>query len=113
MPKISPLRVYHIALTIIECLVKHTVRIYEVFSQKQENPFQKSDKKNAEQIKKLYMALPNEQVFKTAEVVEIAQRLQIPERTAKRYLKQLVKDYKVLDQPRQGVYQKSGKEVQA
>ena len=103
----------HIALTIIECLVKHTVRIYEVFSQKQENPFQKSDKKNAEQIKNLYMALPNEQVFKTAEAVEIAQRLQIPERTAKRYLKQLVKDYKVLDQPRQGVYQKSGKEVQA
>ena len=59
------------------------------------------------------MALPNEQVFKTAEVVEIALRLQISERTAKRYLKQLVKDYKVLDQPRQGVYQKSGKEVQA
>ena len=106
-------RDFHIALTIIECLVKHTVRIYEVFSQKQENPFQKSDKKNAEQIKNLYMALPNEQVFKTAEAVEIAQRLQIPERTAKRYLKQLVKDYKVLDQPRQGVYQKSGKEVQA
>ena len=104
-------RDFHIALTIIECLVKHTVRIYEVFSQKQENPFQKSDKKNAEQIKNLYMALPNEQVFKTAEAVEIAQRLQIPERTAKRYLKQLVKDYKVLDQPRQGVYQKSGKEV--
>ncbi|MGM9755372.1 MAG: DUF3987 domain-containing protein [Parabacteroides sp.] len=103
----------HIALTIIECLVKHTVRIYEVFSQKQENPFQKSDKKNAEQIKNLYMALPNEQVFKTAEAVEIAQRLQIPERTAKRYLKQLVKDYKVLDQPRQGIYLKKGKEAQA
>lgn len=106
-------RDFHIALTIIECLVKHTVRIYEVFSQKQENPFQKSDKKNAEQIKKLYMALPNEQVFKTAEAVEIAQRLQIPERTAKRYLKQLVKDYKVLDQPRQGIYLKKGKEAQA
>ena len=106
-------RDFHIALTIIECLVKHTVRIYEVFSQKQENPFQKSDKKNAEQIKKLYMALPNEQVFKTAEAVEIAQRLQIPERTAKRYLKQLVKDYKVLDQPRQGFYLKKGKEAQA
>ena len=59
------------------------------------------------------MALPNEQVFKTAEVVEIAQRLQIPERTAKRYLKQLVKDYKVLDQPRQGFYLKKGKEAQA
>ncbi len=106
-------RDFHIALTIIECLVKHTVRIYEVFSQKQENPFQKSDKKNAEQIKKLYMALPNEQVFKTAEVVEIALRLQISERTAKRYLKQLVKDYKVLDQPRQGIYLKKGKEAQA
>lgn len=106
-------RDFHIALTIIECLVKHTVRIYEVFSQKQENPFQKSDKKNAEQIKKLYMALPNEQVFKTAEAVEIALRLQIPERTAKRYLKQLVKDYKVLDQPRQGIYLKKGKEAQA
>ena len=106
-------RDFHIALTIIEFLVKHTVRIYEVFSQRQESPFQKADKKNAEQVQKLYTALPNGCEFTTAETMEIAQRLQIPERTAKRYLSQMVKDYKVLDQPRQGVYQKKGKEVQS
>ena len=106
-------RDFHIALTIIGCLVKHTVRVYEVFSKTHKNPFKEADKKNAEQVQKLYTALPNGCEFTTAETVEIAQRLQIPERTAKRYLKQLVKDYKVLDQPRQGIYLKKGKEAQA
>ncbi|MGM9796720.1 MAG: DUF3987 domain-containing protein [Parabacteroides sp.] len=106
-------RDFHIALTIIGCLVKHTVRVYEVFSKTQKNPFKETDKKNAEQVQKLYTTLPNGCEFTTAEAVEIAQRLQIPERTAKRYLSQMVKDYKVLDQLRQGVYQKKGKEVQS
>lgn len=106
-------RDFHIALTIIECLVKHTVRIYEVFGQTQESPFQKADKKNAELIEKLYMALPNGCEFKAAEAKKIAQRLNIPVRSVARYLNKLVNDYKVLIQPRYGFYQKKGKEGQS
>lgn len=106
-------RDFHIALTIIECLVKHTVRIYKVFSQTQESPFLKADKKDAEQIKKLYMALPNGCEFKTAEAKEIALRLGFKERSIARYLHEMVEDYKVLVQPRYGYYQKKGKEGQS
>ena len=104
-------RDFRIAATLIECLVNHTARVYAVIGNQEEDPFTKSPGKPSTTTKKLYNLLPAERTFTTAEAMELAQSIQVPARTAKRILGDLVTKYQVLDHPHHGVYLKPGKEV--
>lgn len=86
------------SLWIADTLLKHAYRIY------QEIPDKNIENVRGERYQKYFSILPP--VFKTEEAVEIASKLYIPERTAKRYLSALVKEKKLLRMKR-GTYQKS------
>jgi hypothetical protein len=86
------------SLWIADTLLKHAYRIY------QEIPDKITENVRGERYQKYFSVLPP--VFKTDEAVEIASKLNIPERTAKRYLSALVKEKKLLRMKR-GTYQKS------
>jgi len=86
------------SLWIADTLLKHAYRIY------QEMPDKNIENVRGERYQKYYSVLPP--VFKTDEAVEIASKLNIPERTAKRYLSALIKENKLLRKKR-GTYQKN------
>ncbi len=86
------------SLWIADTLLKHAYRIY------QEMPDKNIENVRGERYHKYFSVLPP--VFKTDEAVEVASKLNIPERTAKRYLSALVKENKLLRMKR-GTYQKS------
>lgn len=86
------------SLWIADTLLKHAYRVY------QELPEKNTDNIRGERYQKYFFMLPA--VFKTVEAVEVASKLDIPERTAKRYLSALTKENKLL-RMRRGTYQKS------
>ena len=99
-------RDFHTAMTIINCLVNHTGRVYAVLGSKDDDPFCKVAEQPSAELKRYYEALPEGREFKTAEAMEVAKSLTIPERTAKRLLGDMVTKYQVLAHPRHGVYGK-------
>ena len=105
-------RDFRIATTIIECLVNHTARVFAVIGNHDDDPFAKAPQQPAADLKNYFTALPDEELFKTTEAMEVAKSLNIPERTAKRMLGDLVTKYLVLDHPKHGLYQKIRKEAQ-
>lgn len=86
------------SLWIADTVLKHAYRIY------QEIPDKNIENVRGERYQKYFSVLPP--LFKTDEAVEIASKLNIPERTAKRYLSALIKENKLLRMKR-GTYQKS------
>ena len=104
-------RDFRIATTIIECLVNHTARVFAVIGNHDDDPFAKLPTQPSNELKRFFKELPQEREFKTAEAIEIAHALSIPERTAKRFLGDLVTKYLVLDHPHHGVYIKLRKEA--
>lgn len=100
-------RDFHTAMTIINCLVNHTGRVYAVIGANDNDPFSKVAEKPSEELKAYYKALPDGREFKTAEAIEIAAKLSIPERTAKRLLGDMLTKYLVINHPRHGIYVKS------
>lgn len=94
------------AITIINCLINHTGRVYAVIGSSDNDPFSQLKEQPSAEIKKYYTALPEGCKFKTNEAIKIAIDLNIPERTAKRYLGDLVTKFQMLDHPRKGVYAK-------
>lgn len=104
-------RDFRVAMTIINCLVNHTGRVYAVIGGKDEDPFAKVADKPSEDLKKYYKALPEGREFRTAEAMEVARSLGIAERTAKRMLGGMVTKYLVLDHLQHGVYVKVRKEA--
>lgn len=99
-------RDFQTAITIIECLINHTGRVYAVLGNKADDPFAKLDKQPTPELKRYYEALPEGREIKTAEAVDTAKSLNIPERTAKRLLGEMVTKYKVLLRPKHGIYVK-------
>ena len=104
-------RDFRIATTIIECLVHHTARVYAVLGTQEEDPFAKAPEQPTTEMKRFYQALPGEREFRTSEVLEIGNQLNIPERTAKRILGKLVTTYQVIEHISRGRYIKRRKEV--
>ena len=86
------------SLWIADTLLKHAYRIY------QEMPDKITENVRGERYQTYFSILPP--VFKTEEAVEIASKLNIPERTAKRYLSAFIKENKLL-RVKRGTYQKS------
>lgn len=103
-------RDFHIAMTIINCLVNHTGRVYAVIGNNDDDPFAKAPSRPSTELKSYFMALPDGREFKTAEAMEVAAKQGIPERTAKRLLGEMVTRFLVLDHTRHGIYCKIRKE---
>jgi len=96
-------RDFHTAMTIVECLINHTARVYSVMEEEDKrNPFAKIGKV-PDNEQQLFMALP-EGEFRTAELLQVAKGLNIPERSAKEMLRDLTFKYEVLNRLRHGVY---------
>ena len=91
--------------TIVGCLVNHTARVYAVMAKEDDNPFALHGKKLSADERRLYKALP-EGDFPTADVLEIADRLQISRRTAQRMLSKFCNVYRIIDPVKRGVYNK-------
>lgn len=87
------------ALWIADTCLKHAIRAFE------ELPLQGKADARGERYYKYYNVLPPE--FETAEAVELARKMNIADRTAKRYLNALI-DEKKLVRVRRGQYEKVG-----
>lgn len=87
------------ALWIADTCLKHAIRAFE------ELPLQGNSDARGERYYKYYNVLPPE--FETAEAVELARKMNIADRTAKRYLNALI-DEKKLVRIRRGRYEKVG-----
>ena len=98
-------RDFQTAMTIIGCLINHTARVYAVMNKDDNNPFSLKGLKPKANEKKLYDALP-EGSLHTAEVINIAKGLNIPERTAERILCKLCNVYGVVRPVTRGLYKK-------
>ena len=99
-------RDFNTAMTIIDCLVSHTARVYSVLASEDKDPFRNCQQKPKAQENQYYNALPEGREFKTDEAMDIALGLGIPERTANRYLGTLTHKYQVIKRTRHGFYEK-------
>lgn len=99
-------RDFNTAMTIINCLVNHTGRVYAVLASQDNDPFRNTNEKPSDEIRRYYKALPDGRQFKTSEAMEVAKTLEMPERTAKRHLGEMSTKFQVLDRLSQGVYVK-------
>ena len=99
-------RDFNTAMTIIDCLVSHTARVYSVLATDDKDPFRNCVQKPSAQEAQYYKALPEGREFKAEEAVDIAQSLGIPVRTANRYLGTLVNKCQVIKRIRHGYYAK-------
>jgi len=98
-------RDFRTAMTIMGCLINHTARVYAILAKEDDNPFaQKGIKLTADELK-VYNAL-QEGDFRTVDFIEIADSMNIPERTAQRMLSQFCNVYRIVNPVRRGVYNK-------
>lgn len=97
-------RDFQTAMTIINCLVNHTGRVYAVIASKDDDPFRKAGMNPSPEVKRFYEALPAGREIKSAEVKDIAKQLNISERTVFRLLGEMIGTFQVLERPKHGVY---------
>ena len=97
---------FRTAMTIINCLVNHTARVYSVLGEKNTDPFAKHAEKPTDELKAFYSALPDNREFKLAEAEEVAINMNVSERTGRRYIGFLVTKYQLLSRIKHGVYVK-------
>lgn len=100
-------RDFHTAMTIINCLINHTGRVYAVLGSKSNDPFRNVAEKPSIELQAYYQALPDGRLFKTSEAMDVAKQQNITERTAKRMLGDMFAKFHVLDHPKQGYYVKN------
>lgn len=95
---------FNIALTMMNCLVNHTAIIYNYLAKEEDNPFKVQLAQMNQQELTLFNALPDE--FTSADVVEVVQSNHINPETARRYIGNFVKKYKVCSRVKNGVFAK-------
>ena len=98
-------RDYDTAMKIVECLINHTARVYAVMAKEDNNPFENKNIKLTDEQRLFYQALPKGN-FHTSEMLEIAKKLNISNRTAERMLSKLCHVYRIINPVRRGVYNK-------
>ena len=99
-------RDFNTAMTIIDCLVNHTARVYSVLASEDKDPFRNCIQKPSAQEAEYYKALPEGREFRTNEAMDIAKGLSIPERTANRFLGNFINKYLVMKRVGHGIYEK-------
>ncbi len=98
-------RDFRTMMTIMTCLIKHTARVYAVIGQQVQDPFQQDLSKLKENMRNFYRALPD-QTFSSGEAIQIAKGLDIPERTAYRWLGKFLSKFNLLRSNKTGYYEK-------
>ncbi len=99
-------RDFNTAMTIIDCLVNHTARVYSVLASEDKDPFRSCTEKPSAQEAQYYKALPEGCEFRTMEAMDKAKDLGIPERTANRFLGNFINKYLVMRRVGHGIYEK-------
>lgn len=95
------------AMTITECLVSHTARVYAVLGNTDNDPFRNMTEKPSEEVQRFFKALPDNVEFKAEDALEVAKSLRIAERTAERHLGKLLNKFHVITRIQRGIYIKS------
>jgi len=95
---------YRTAVTIADCLISHTVQVYSHLLPHKQGIVGSSGRVMTQGEQAFWQALP--EGFSTADFVAIARSMGIPERTAKRYVGNFVKDFGLLSRVAQGHYVK-------
>ena len=96
-------------MTIINCLVSHTARVFSVIGVKDEDPFRDASVQLSPEVARFYAALPDKKPFSTKEAKAIATSLGMAERSAERYISNLCHVQRLISRIKIGVYQKMTK----
>lgn len=97
-------RDFNTALTICECLVSHTARVYAVLATEPNDPFVNCKDKPSAQEVNFFKSLPDGRDFRTGEALEIARGQGISERTAYRMLGSFCTKFRVMNRVGQGKF---------
>ena len=98
-------RDFRSAMTIVGSLVNHTTRVYAVLAKENDNPFAKIGISLSAEEQRVYRSLP-ETEFKTSDFKAVAQRVDIPLRSAERMLSKFCNVYRIISPVRYGFYRK-------
>lgn len=98
-------RDFRSAMTIVGSLVNHTTRVYAVLAKENDNPFAKIGVSLSAEEQRVYRSLP-ETEFKTSDFKAVAQRVDIPLRSAERMLSKFCNVYRIISPVRYGFYRK-------
>lgn len=98
-------RDFRSAMTIVGSLVNHTTRVYAVLAKENDNPFAKIGVSLSAEEQSVYRSLP-ETEFKTSDFKAVAQRVDIPLRSAERMLSKFCNVYRIISPVRYGFYRK-------
>ena len=98
-------RDFRTAMTIVDCLIFHSARVYATLAKEDDNPFDKKDITLSKEQKDIFDTLP-EGECRTKDFIEICEKYGISERTAKRILKDFCYTYRILVRIKHGVYRK-------
>ena len=94
---------YQTAMTIIDCLVRHTAYVYSTLLRPSDDPQLTIQPMKAKESQ-LYMALPDD--FVTKQFEQTAKELSIPLKSAQRYLGNLISRYQLVEHTSHGHYAK-------
>lgn len=95
---------FQTAITIADCLINHTVQVYSHLLPHNQVIMSNNGRAMTQPELAFWQALPRE--FTTAEFVETAQSMGIPERTAKRYVGNFYTEFSLLTRVARGHYAK-------
>ena len=95
---------FQTAITIADCLINHTVQVYSHLLPHNQVIMSNNGRAMTQPELAFWQALPRE--FTTAEFVETAQSMGIPERTAKRYVGNFYTEFSLLTRVTRGHYAK-------
>ena len=95
---------FQTAMTIIDCLVRHTAYVYSTLLRPTDDPQLTVQPMKAKE-QQLYLALPDE--FTTKQFTQIANELGIPIKSAQRYLGNLISRYQLVTHISHGHYAKT------
>lgn len=100
-------RDYNTAMTIIDCLVSHTARVYAVIGDKDDDPFRATPANPIKpDIQRLYDALPADREFTAADLEKIAESLDMSRSAIYRHLNAMANKYYMVKRMKRGVYVK-------
>ena len=98
-------RDFNTAMTMVNCLINHTAHVYsEIFNGGKDEKEGSKSVKMSNQESMIFRSLGKE--FTTDDVRQAAAKLEIPWKTAERYLKNYVSKYKIASRIKNGHYRK-------
>ena len=95
------------AMTIVETLANHTARVYTRLAKETENPFADKGIKLTPEETKIYKKLPDDEEFKTGDIIAMAKTQGISRTKAYCMINLLCNAYGIITPTRHGHYRKA------